>query len=299
MDLFFVMRVLLALFVVVFVVAVFSGVAAPVQLSNESFELSLPTAPFNVSPDLSQGNYYSPDEFVNRSVPDSARVCLYGENKEWLYSGFFSSINVFGKQVALDSFWFNSSVSPASFVDCAAVVLFDDSQGEFMERGQRSGVAEAFHRGAGVIVEKRAASRMRSDESVLGYMPVLDAFIPIKLDAPGNDAEFLGERVFSGVFVPVSDDASTVSLVGLGFSGNVTVVLQTGGEALAWLKDESFAPSKPAYPAIIRSRQLNANSVYYYSFPLVSAQDSLRAVVRMQVEEYLTTLAFLRIRAAG
>lgn len=291
------MKALLALFVVAFLLVLLSQGNAP-KLSDEPVPQFNFTPSVNVTQDLSiEGVRYSAEGFVNRTLPDSASVCLYGERKAWLADDFFGSVDVLGKTVALSPVWLNSTAAPASFVDCAVVVLFDDSDGRFMERSQRLGVAEALHRGAGLVVEKRGGSLMKSDAAVAGFSPVLDAFVPVKITGEGADGEFLGEVLFTGV---LGSPDSSMLFAGVGEKNvtglRVTMVQQVAGRTAAWLRDASGLPTRAAYPAaVVVDSAVDRNLVVYFAYPVEETPVALRNSAREAAVNYVGRLAFLRI----
>lgn len=235
---------------------------------------------------------FNASTFVDRVIPDSANVCLYGKT---LPQGFFGTITVFGKEVVLQNKHLNASSPATEFFDCAAIVLFDTPEGQFFERLQREAVRTQVFRGGGVVVEKRAATLARSDESVLGYAPGLEDVVPVKVDAPGNDARFLGEEVVSGSLQQVAADESLVGTPPTFFNNvSFTRVFQTGGTTVAYIRG-SDSPTSFSLPAIIRSSPIEHNAVYYFAYPLEETPLALTNAGRFLASQYLGAYAFLRI----
>lgn len=218
-------------------------------------------------------------------IPDSVDVCLHGGT---LPEGFFGGVQVLGKPVTLNNRLLAPGAPPEEFSNCGVFVLFSSPEGDFLEYGARVALQKQVARGAGLVVEKTAATRMKADASALGFAPVLEGIVPAAVDAPGNDAALLGEVNFTGELRLSGGRQVKMLLNGV----NVTRILPKG-QIVAMAVEGT--PTGASFPAIVNAVPLSRNVAYYFAYPVRETPAVLNGTVLGMAAAYAGAYSFLRV----
>ncbi|MFH0836051.1 MAG: hypothetical protein V1834_02700 [Candidatus Micrarchaeota archaeon] len=236
---------------------------------------------------------------LNASIPDSLRVCLFGDSTETLTALTDENQSFEGRQITLklDSLDYEMALA-GDVSDCALIIL----KSEHMSRATRSAVINRVNAGANLIVLKNAATRVPGDASAygwelgLGTTGALSELIPVSNVGPGKDLRVLEEVTVSGEFV--------FRNLMLAFSGIYNFELENWNVTDVYFTDRAVPvadivlgggnrSTSVSYPAIVmQDLGVGKGIVFYFGYAAFDladehAQGVSRAAVSYSVNDYL------------